>query len=217
MTPGNSRRGGSVALVGLLALGLAVPPKPASAEQNVRCDSSKYRYQYCNVDTDNRVELVHQYSSMECRQGRSWGYDPHGVWVDHGCSADFRVGRQGSRGRDKAIVAGVALAGLAAVIAMSANKQQAAQQAGTDVDAWAVGTFGGRDAMEGVDVQVTVLPGGTVRGRAGAHEFTGRFAANRLEAGKHQFRVERSGNGFLAVDERDPSHRVMFQRQGGGY
>ena len=41
----------------------------------------------------------------------------------------------------------------------------------------------------------------------------------RLQAGRHAFRVSRSGNGFLAVDERDSGHRVVFQRSydGGGY
>lgn len=38
-----------------------------------------------------------------------------------------------------------------------------------------------------------------------------------MEAGRHVFRIERSGNGFLAVDERDSSHRVLFQRVAGGY
>ncbi len=26
-----------------------------------------------------------------CQQGYSWGYDQRGIWVDHGCRADFQV------------------------------------------------------------------------------------------------------------------------------
>jgi hypothetical protein len=29
--------------------------------------------------------------------------------------------------------------------------------------------------------------------------------------------VDRQGNGFVAVDERDSSHRVVYRRSGGGY
>jgi hypothetical protein len=211
--PPRAARAGLLAGVGLLAVSLVIRPSPVAADQTLRCESHRYRYEYCPADTDNRVELIHQFSSVDCRQGSSWGYDPHGVWVDHGCSADFRVGRSGNRNRDKAIVAGVALAGLAAVIAMSSQQKQAAQ----DVSAWAVGSFAGQDTMEGVEVQLTILPGGSVNGRAGSNTFTGRFAGNRLEAGRHVFRVDRSGNGFVAVDERDPGHRVNFQRRGSGY
>ena len=30
-----------------------------------------------------------QRSGAACQQGYSWGYDDRGVWVDHGCRADF--------------------------------------------------------------------------------------------------------------------------------
>ena len=32
-----------------------------------------------------------QRSDSSCRQGYSWGYDRRGIWVDHGCRADFQV------------------------------------------------------------------------------------------------------------------------------
>ena len=33
--------------------------------------------------------MVNQRSGSPCRQGYSWGYDRRGIWVDHGCRADF--------------------------------------------------------------------------------------------------------------------------------
>jgi hypothetical protein len=35
--------------------------------------------------------MVKQRSDAPCRQGYSWGYDHNGIWVDHGCRADFAV------------------------------------------------------------------------------------------------------------------------------
>jgi hypothetical protein len=203
-------------LAPLLCLALVLGPLPVRAEQTIHCGGSTYRYRYCPVDTGDRAQMVHQYSMIGCRQNESWGYDRNGVWVDHGCEADFRVGND-NRNRDK-VMAGAALVGLAALIAMSASKQKQEQaQAQGEVEAWSVGSFTGYDETERAQVQLTILPGGSVSGHAGRNDFTGSLRENRLEAGRHRFRVERSGNGFTAVDERDAGHRVVFQRSGSGY
>ena len=39
-----------------------------------------------------RVSLARQRSESACTEGYSWGQDGRGVWVDHGCRADFNVG-----------------------------------------------------------------------------------------------------------------------------
>ncbi|AXC09395.1 hypothetical protein ACPOL_0008 [Acidisarcina polymorpha] len=36
--------------------------------------------------------MVRQRSGSACTQGYSWGYDQGGIWVDHGCRADFALG-----------------------------------------------------------------------------------------------------------------------------
>lgn len=207
-------------LAAVLTLSLLAGPLPARAEETIRCSSDNCNYRYCRFNTDNRVELVRQRSSANCRQDRSWGYDRRGVWVDRGCDADFRVGyrdygsdhRHGNNS-DK-VVAGAALAGLAAIVALSANKAHAEQK---DVQGWAVGTLTGYDEYERTEVPLTILPGGNVTVRAGRTDFTGTFADPKLETGRHRFRVERSGNGFIATDERDSNQRVVFQRTGSGY
>ena len=61
--------------------------------QVISCSSDDMHRHYCAADTRGGVRLVKQNSESSCRQGRSWGYDGRGIWVDHGCRADFQVGR----------------------------------------------------------------------------------------------------------------------------
>lgn len=196
----------------------ASPAPPAAslgggAERTIVCESKNYRYRYCRIDTDNRVRLERQLSSFsQCVLGDSWGYDSRGVWVDRGCQAEFRVGRDGGSGNAAAVVGGVAAAAIIAA-AIASNKSHHDDP----VESWAVGTFRGYDEAEGTDVEVTIMPGGSVTGSAGDATFSGRWDKNRLQLGQYRFSVERSGNGFRAVDERNSGHRVQFRRIGSGY
>jgi len=63
-----------------------------SRSEAVRCNSDDERRHYCNIDTRGGVRLVRQISGTPCRQGETWGYDNNGVWVDHGCRAEFATG-----------------------------------------------------------------------------------------------------------------------------
>lgn len=203
------------ALSATLCVAMAAVPLAAQAETTIRCESDSYRYRYCPIRTDNRVDLIHQLSKTGCRQNRTWGYDRGGVWVDQGCAAEFRVGGGGSglsHGEKTAIGA---IAGLAIIGAIANSKNSQAQQ--QDVSSWAVGNFSGYDSYEGTNVQVNILPGGSLNGYAGNNSFSGYVRGNRMEAGRHVFNISRQGNGFQAVDDRDASHRVYFQRNGGGY
>jgi hypothetical protein len=56
------------------------------------------RRHYCAADTRGGVQLMRQHSQAACRQGYSWGTNRSGVWVDHGCRADFSVGGSGGSG-----------------------------------------------------------------------------------------------------------------------
>jgi len=204
------------AVATLVSTSLLWASLPTFAAQTLQCRSDDYRYRYCRVDTDNDVRLERQRSRAECRQGYSWDYDRHGVWVNHGCDADFRVGRGGSdNNRNKALAAGAAVAGIAVIAALAAQGNKGQQSA--DVPSWAVGTFSGYDPRVGTDVELTILPGGSVSGHAGGTSFDGRFADSVLRTERQAFRLERQGNGFVAVDERDANHRVVYRRSGGGY
>lgn len=199
----------------LLCTAMVAGPMPVRADETIRCESPNFRYRYCRVNTDNRVELRRQISSTSCREGRNWGYESRGIWVDHGCGAEFRVGGRGGGHSDRAVVG--AVAGLAIIAALASSNHQQKAETSSEVPAWAVGTFTGFDNLANSDVTVTIVPGGSVRGRAGGSEFTGSFTTTRLEAGRRRFSVERSGNGFIATDENNSSQRVVFSRTDGGY
>jgi hypothetical protein len=212
-------------LVALICASL-LAPVPAAAQERVHCESKDYRYKYCRVRTDNRVRLVRQRSNTRCRLWDNWGYDRNGVWVDRGCEADFEVGRGGRYGsrydRDRyddddgpgkgAAIAAGAIAGAAIIAAIAAKKHNTSDE----VKSWAVGTFSGYDEMERSDVTLTILPGGSVTGRAGLNNFTGRLEGDKLQAGRHEFKIKRSGNGFVATDEDNSNHRVVFRLTGSG-
>jgi hypothetical protein len=61
--------------------------------QVISCSSDDMHRHHCAADTRGGVQLVKQNSDSRCEQGRSWGFDKRGIWVDHGCRADFQVGR----------------------------------------------------------------------------------------------------------------------------
>jgi hypothetical protein len=195
-------------VVAVLCVVLMSFPSAGFAAQTIQCSSEGGRYRYCRVDTDNEVRLERRLSGARCNQGESWGYDRRGVWVDRGCRAEFRVGRGGN---DKAAI-GAAIAGVAVIAALAAHSS--AQQS-QDVPSWAIGEFTGYDDFARTDVRMSIYPGGNVSGYAGRDPFEGRFQGSRLETSRYTFRIERSGNGFLAVDERDAGHRVYYRRSGG--
>lgn len=64
------------------------------------CESQGYNYRMCQVDSGRggSVYLVRQLSKSACIEGRSWGWNRAGVWVDQGCSGVFRVSRRWSGG-----------------------------------------------------------------------------------------------------------------------
>jgi hypothetical protein len=66
------------------------------------CASRDYRHEFCAANIRGTVEIVNQISRTQCIEGRNWGYDRRGIWVDKGCAGEFRVrgGRGGGGYRD---------------------------------------------------------------------------------------------------------------------
>lgn len=62
----------------------------------VRCASQGYKYNMCQIDTGrgSSVRVERQISNTRCEQGRTWGFNRAGIWVDGGCEAVFRVDRR---------------------------------------------------------------------------------------------------------------------------
>lgn len=62
----------------------------------LRCGSPQYQYNFCAVDTGrgSRVFLNRQLSDTRCIEGRNWGWNRGGIWVDRGCAGEFVVERR---------------------------------------------------------------------------------------------------------------------------
>lgn len=58
----------------------------------VRCESTDQARKRCPARTGAAtVELFRQISETACVQGKTWGWDADGVWVDGGCRGLFRL------------------------------------------------------------------------------------------------------------------------------
>lgn len=57
----------------------------------ITCESRHHRRQQCGVSIERGARLHRQLSGTPCDEGRSWGWDAGGVWVDGGCRAEFQV------------------------------------------------------------------------------------------------------------------------------
>lgn len=68
-------------------------PSVSFAQQSVTCASGSGGHRvYCAADTRGGVVLVRPRApGLRCRQGIEWGFDASGVWVEHGCAAEFQV------------------------------------------------------------------------------------------------------------------------------
>lgn len=197
MTPIVVRR--SFALCLVVSLVASVPMARAD-ERTIRCESRNNRYQFCQADTDKRVQLVRPLSSARrCVQGYSWGYDERGVWVDRGCRAEFLVGRDGmGTGTKVAIGAAVGAAILGAVIASKAGGDKAER-----APEWMVGTFRGHDYLhDGAELEVTIAGDGSLRGYADGEPVSGRYAGkNRLVLEGREYDVRREGMEGLHLEQ----------------
>ncbi|MDR0182307.1 DUF3011 domain-containing protein [Lysobacter arvi] len=94
---------GFVSVVSIGALWAQAAPAQVDAQRYgadrvVRCDSNDGRLRHCAADTRGGVQLLRQVSKASCIEGRTWGYDRGGIWVNDGCRAEFALGRGGGWG-----------------------------------------------------------------------------------------------------------------------
>ena len=193
---------------------------PAVARYTISCESHGYRYQYCGANTDGYARLLNQSSSAPCVQGRTWGYDNGGVWVNNGCGGNFEVGGSSRSGSNAgaAIAAGVGLAILGAIIANNDRDDDGGYYPpqpyppgpqpyppgppiypGGGVPGWAIGSFSGTDAT-GQQQTIQINPDGavTVRNRGNRTE-RGWFNGSVMEVGKGAQQVQPIRGG-IAID-----------------
>ena len=60
-------------------------------KQTVICESSDGHRRHCAVDTSGGVRITKRLSKNACDFKSDWGWDKNGVWVAHGCRAEFEV------------------------------------------------------------------------------------------------------------------------------
>jgi hypothetical protein len=80
----------------LFAAALAAFSGPARS-QNITCASEDGQRHYCTAETRAGVALLRQRSGSPCTKDYSWGFDERGIWVDHGCRADFALETRSTR------------------------------------------------------------------------------------------------------------------------
>lgn len=62
-----------------------------NAAQVISCDSNEQRLRRCNVSIRRDARLLRQNSKAACIEGRTWGWDRSGIWVNGGCRGEFSV------------------------------------------------------------------------------------------------------------------------------
>lgn len=212
---------------------------PSWAEGRIVCKSHRHDYNYCRVDTHGRVRLRHQSSSSPCIQGRTWGYDHRGIWVDDGCKAEFSYGRGSSSGNSSdagdalaaaAVIGGIALLG--AALSKDQHKHRQYQSRSSRYDdgdydryddyddnydyrrhthtpGWAIGTFRGYNPRYDANVTLRISSSGKV---TGSHGLSGYFADNRIHFGNTVFDIHRLDGGLETVQLGDRGNRVRYHR-----
>lgn len=178
--------------------------QPASArEQYINCSSVNNRYTHCRAYTENQVRLVRQLSSNDCLEGRTWGYDDQGVWVDRGCRAEFVVGypdRYDDRNNRPGYNDGY----------------QPGPPAPTPpppvVPPWAVGNFRGKNVRDRTDASLSISPNGEAVAVWAGQTHRGFFDGRDLRLGNLDLAVERNGQGFSTILRSDPGNRTDFRR-----
>jgi hypothetical protein len=200
----------------------------ASAQvTRVRCENGKYRY--CSARTDNQVRMIEQISEARCEQGKSWGFDRDGVWVDHDCVAEFEVGRSGPSTSEK-VMAG-ATAGVAVLQAMLANRAPQAEPAPAAASgaaaaasgapataraggppAWMVGTFQAVEPQGQKQVYVTISANGLVEGRMNDTEFFGKVRGEQIVVGTQVFGYRQEGDALVVFRPGQPAEGLPMTR-----
>src|SRR5690349_8243404 len=202
-------------VVAMVTVGLVASAVPLSADtQYVRCESASFgRYKECRVKTENRVELVRELSRGKCQQWKSWGYDRDGVWVDRGCRAEFRVGKDGGGIGTGGAVAIGAVAGAAILGAILSGKSSEHKDEAVGAPDWARGRFTGFSPKTDTEFDITVGNDGRVNGTADGKPVTGHITtSNRLHLGDAEFDINRESWGFGAK-QRDASDNVIYFRK----
>ncbi len=169
----------------------------------LECRSEQNRQQNCPVYTQNRVELLRQFSGSSCTRGYSWGYDQNRIWVSRGCQARFGYGygnvvgdnssgaEHGGGPSTGAIIGGLAIAGVLAAILASSGKGGSKSAGGSSQSANVSADYRQFPGDARVSAEACMKEAGRQIGASGG-------TAVKLE---RIDQVERSGNGWLIIGQ----------------
>lgn len=192
----------------------AIPAMASADEYTIRCESGLWgRQKYCPADTEGRVRLVREYSRRKCVEWRTWGYDKRGVWVDDGCKAEFRVGKDGGGIGTGGAVAIGAIAGAAVLAAILVNKNNDHKDETPAAQDWMVGRFRGFGPLHDRDFEITIDRSGRVTGDSQGNALSGHVTKDRLHLGDADFKLKKESWGFQATRANDSKDIIYFRKQ----
>ncbi len=174
----------------------------------ITCSSRDSQYTYCRAHTEDRVSLSRQLSSNQCIEGRTWGYDRHGIWVDRGCRAEFTLGRSGYREYNGG---GYGDYGDYRERSHGDYRDHSDRDNG-NIPGWIIGRFSGKNDRDNTPASIRVKRNGDVTARWAGKQHAGHFDGRNLHVGDSHFIVKQRRNGFETILRRDHGNRVRFYR-----
>ena len=198
------RNGITIGLMSIMFIGTIGIQAVSAQARTLTCESVGGNYNYCRANTDNNVTIDRKLSFSSCNYGSDWGYDRNGIWVDHGCRAEFRYGNSGGKG---AAIAGGAILGGLILAGVLASKNRRSEQdhdgwkeGSSHVNSFFVGTFRGWNPRRNEMADITIKPDGAVsiwNENSRYYEY-GSFREPWLTLPWGDFEVSKDGNGFMA-------------------
>ena len=191
--------------------------------RTIECASRNYRYEYCRVKTYHQVKVNRQISRAPCIQGRTWGYDRHGIWVDEGCHASFQIDdRDGDDDSNVggALAAAAVVGGLAILGAtLGDNNQDYSASHHHDrhdiqVPRWAVGTYRGYNPRYDERIELRIHADGSVVSDVQGYRLRGYYDNYNEEINiqGNRFAVEPEEGGFRTIERNNPDNIVHYTR-----
>jgi hypothetical protein len=186
-----------IALVLSLSAGAVFLSTTATAQgRTITCESKYQRYEYCRVNTNDRVRLVRKLSSNPCTEGRSWGFDRRGVWVDDGCRAVFEVAYRGNSGGG-----------------WHGDDDYRPNRPGS-IPSWAIGQFEGYNRRFNTDVSLRIHDSGMVIAMIGRRRITGHYDSRSREIviGRERFIVKPERRGISTTEVGNSRNVIYYTR-----
>lgn len=194
----------------------------ANADYSVKCASSGYKHATCRLSQPGRVTLQRQVSGASCKQGRTWDYDSRQIWVDDGCSGEFRVDTSSHGHSSAGAAAGMVAAAILLGALADSDQGNVSKYKDDDyhgprhssyVADWMVGQFRGVNSKyDNTDVLMTIKPDGRVTALAKGQTINGYINDDYLHAGDVVFTINRTRDGFVTSQVGDQYNVVHYRR-----